>query len=58
MGTYSPGCSISGLGQMTTVKFLSVGFLSKERDTRKMSIVMFNTYQVSPSYIWQAELTS
>lgn len=48
-GTYSPGCSISGLGQIMTVKFLSVGFLSKKRDTRRMSIVMFITYHVTPS---------
>lgn len=58
MGTYCPGCSISGLGQIMTVKFLSVGLLSKERDTRRMSTVMLMTYHVTPSYVWQAELTS
>lgn len=40
MGTYSPDCFISGLGQIMTVKFLSVGFSSKERDMRGMSLVM------------------
>lgn len=40
MGTYFPGSSISGLGQIMTVKFISVGFLSKGGDIRGMSIVM------------------
>lgn len=34
IGTYSPTCFICGLGQIMTVEFIPVGFLSKESDMR------------------------
>lgn len=36
----SPGCSMSGLGQIMTVKFLSVGFLSMTLESLNLNLQM------------------